>query len=126
MKKTIVLIMRRQPVAQGLMQKLRENKNIHLIYEPDYANAGVAIRSNEAEIALIEVDETGEYDVSYCLILCALLREETPLCKLIIMCPEQEKNSVEKVVKAKRTGKIDDFVFYEATITYLSCKLLSL
>ena len=124
--KIIALIMRRKPIVQGLMQNLHENQGVQLIFEPDYANADVVIRSHGVGVALIEVDESGEYDISYCLALCKWLRKETPQCKLLIMCPEQDKSSVDKVVKAKQKGRIDDFVFYDSTTTYLSSKLLSL
>jgi hypothetical protein len=118
--------MRRKPVAQGLMEKFREKQEVELIFEPDYAHADVAIRSHDAFAALIEVDETGEYDVAYCLALCTLLRKETPQCKLLVMCPEQNKDSIDQVVKAKQKGCIDDFVFYDSTIPYLTSKFLSL
>ena len=65
-------------------------------------NADVVIRSHGAGVALIEVDESGEYDISYCLALCIRLRKETPQCKLLLMFPEQDKSGVDKVVKAKQ------------------------
>ncbi|MGD9559993.1 MAG: hypothetical protein AB7V55_05240 [Oscillospiraceae bacterium] len=123
---TIVLIMRRRPVAQALMQRLGDDGRLHLVYEPDYARADVAIRAHGAGIALIEVAEAGEYDTAHCLALCTGLRKKAPGCKLLLMCPEQNKNSVSQVVAAKRGGRIDDFVFYDATIDYLMTKLLSM
>lgn len=123
---TVALIMRRRPVAQGLMDALRNGGDVHIIFEPDYAHADVAIRSHGAGIALIEVAEAGEYDMEHCLALCAWLRKETPDCKLLLMCPEQDEESVAQAVTAKRAGRIDDFVFYDSTMDYLSSKLLSL
>ena len=41
--KTVLLIMRRASLAQGLMAKVRDAPGIQLCYEPDYANADVAI-----------------------------------------------------------------------------------
>ena len=111
------------------MQKLREEQslqNINLIFEPDYAHADVAIRSHNADTALIEIGESGELDASYCLALCAWLRQETPQCKLLLMCPEQNTDSVSKAIKAKKKARIDDFVFYDSTTEYLISKLLNL
>ena len=118
--------MRRKPIAQGLMQKLREDQNHNLIFEPDYAHADVAIRSHNADTALIEIGESAEFDASYCLALCAWLRQETPQCKLMLMCPEQNADSVSKVIKAKKKERIDDFVFYDSTTEYLISKLLNM
>ena len=123
---TSVLVMRRRPVAQGLMQRLNTESGLSLLFEPDYAHADVAIRSHGAGIALIEVAESGEYDTSHCLALCTWLRKETPGCKLLLMCPEQDKDSVSQAVEAKRDGRIDDFVFYDSTIDYLTSKLQSM
>jgi len=124
--KIIVLVMRRRLIAQSLMQKLRDNQSLRLIFEPDYAHADVSIRSHNADIALIEIGESDEHDASYCLTLCAWLRKETPQCRLLLLCPEQNAESVSKVVKAKKKGRIDDFVFYDSATDYLASKLLSL
>lgn len=61
---------------------------IQLCYEPDYANADVAIRSHLASGALLEVSEDGDHGIDFCLALCAWLREVTPHCRLMLMCPE--------------------------------------
>lgn len=86
--KTVLLIMRRASLAQGLMAKVRDAPGLQLCYEPDYANADVAIRSHLATGALLEVAEDGAQDIGYCLALCAWLREVTPHCRLMLMCPE--------------------------------------
>ena len=53
----MLLIMRRASLAQGLMAKVRDAPGIQLCYEPDYANADVAIRSPLASGALLAVSE---------------------------------------------------------------------
>ncbi len=115
--------MRRRPVAQGLIKKLEGKADIRLFYESDYSKANSLISANNADIALIEIAETGEYDVHYCLALCAALR--TASCKLLLLCPEQDESSVAKAVDAKRKGLIEDFIFYDASIDYLASKLLA-
>ena len=55
----MLLIMRRASLAQGLMAKVRDTPGLQLCYEPDYANADVAIRSHLATGALLEVAEDG-------------------------------------------------------------------
>ena len=124
--KTVVLIMQRASLAQGLMAKVRDNPGIQLCYEPDYANADVAIRTHLAAGALLEVSEDGVYNISFCLALCAWLREVTPHCRLMLMCPEGQTEAVHRAVEAKRRGAIDDFVFYDASLDYLAASLQSL
>ena len=122
----VVLIMHRKAIAQELMAKLKGNKDISLIYEPDYSKANAAIRNNKAKVALIEVAESGPYDMEYCLALCEGLRTQFPECKLLLMFPEQDRRNIKKVVDAKSKKLIDDFVFYDVTIDYLISKLLSI
>lgn len=67
MLKTVLLIMRRASLAQGLMAKVQDAPGLQLCYEPDYANADVAIRSHLATGALLEVAEDGAQDIGFCL-----------------------------------------------------------
>jgi DNA-binding NarL/FixJ family response regulator len=122
----IVLVMQRGLAAQGLMRKLRDDPAFQLVFVPSYSSAAETIRSRNAGIALIEVAETAEHDVARCLALCAQLRRQAPLCKLLLMCPEQDEAAVTRTVKAKREGHIDDFVFYDASAEFLVFKLLSM
>jgi len=123
-----MLVMLRQPVAQGLMYKLGDlsgdHPHVRVFHELDYANAEYTANSNTADVALIEAAETGEYDVFYCLALCARLRASA--CKLLLLCPEQDEASVSAAVEAKQNDLIEDFVFYDASIDYLISKLLSI
>ena len=114
---TIVLTMRRKPIAQGLMLMLGGNPDLRLTCEPEYGSA---------DVALIEVNESVRNDVSRCLTLCDRLRKEAPQCKLLLMCPEQDRTAVAQAVEAKRAGRIDDFVFFDSTTDYLISKLLSM
>ena len=124
--KTVLLIMRRASLAQGLMAKARDDPGLRLCYEPDYDRADTAIRSHQAAGALLEVAEDGRQDMGYCLSLCARLREITPHCRLMLMCPEGQTEAVHRAIEAKRKGEIDDFVFYDVSLDYLAASLQSL
>lgn len=118
--------MQRKAIVQVLMNRLGNNPYIRLIYESDYNNAKTSIDKHKAKAALVEVAETGPYNIRYCLALCKELRESKPDCKLILMCPEDDEGSVKQVVNAKGKKLIDDFVFYDVTMDYLTSKLLSI
>ena len=122
----VLLIMHRKAIAQGLMAKLKDSKDISLIYESDYSRAMIGIADCNAKAALIEAAESGPYGMDYCLALCKKLREQTPYCKLLLMCSEQDEGNVKQVVGAKGHKLIDDFVFYDVTIDYLASKLISI
>jgi len=108
------------------MSKLDTGSEVSVFYEPDYTQADICVKRNNAKVVFIEASETGVYDVMHCLDICAKLREEVSGCKLILMCPEQDEEAVAQTVSAKHNGDIDDFVFYEASFEYLSSKILTM
>lgn len=126
MLKTVLLIMRRASLAQGLMAKVRDAPGLRLCYEPDYARVAESIRSHQVAGVLLEVAEDGAQDMGYCLALCRRLREMAPHCHLMLMCPEGQKETVHRAVEAKRRGEIDDFVFYDVSLDYLAASLQTL
>jgi hypothetical protein len=123
---TILLVTLRRPVAELLAQKMRNIPGVRLKHEPDYAGFAGAVASYEADTVLIEVQETGEHGIAYCLALCGAIRREAHGCRALLLCPEQDEEAVDGAVKAKRDGLIDDFLFYSATADYIVSKLLAL
>ena len=122
----VILIMKRKPVAQGFMNSLKASPDIRLVYQPYYHKSSITIQEYKARVALIEVAETGPYDIGYCLALCNELRETAPECKLILMCSEQDEKTINLVIDAKGKDEIDDFVFFDVTKDYLLSKLISI
>ncbi len=122
----IILIMKRKPIAQGFMNSLKGSPDIRLIYQPYYHRSNLTIHKHKAKVVLIEVAETGPYDIGYCLVLCNELRETAPECKLILMCSDQDEKTIDLVIDAMGKNYIDDFVFFDVTIDYLVSKLLSI
>ncbi|NLB21094.1 MAG: hypothetical protein GX829_09825 [Clostridium sp.] len=118
--------MQRKVMVDALINKVLFHKNLKLIHEPNYGKATEIIKLHEANAALIEIPESGKYNVQYCLTLCRKIKILTPACKLLLMCSEQDESGIHLVVKAKKNKFIDDFVFYDVSIDYLSSKLLGL
>ena len=122
---TIILIMLRQPVAQRLFQKLHNDSGTRVILESDYHKAISVVEAHDAYTVLIEVTESGEYDAAFCLDLCKRIQSNSPQCRRLLLCPEQDELSVLTAVEAVRDGRINDFLFYDVSIDYLASKLLS-
>lgn len=123
---SIVLIMHRKAIVQELISKLQDTTDRPRIYESNYYHAIDSIRSYGGKVALIEVAESGFYNMTYCLRLCQQIREEVPGCKLLMMCPDQDERIVKEVIQTKGKGLINDFVFYDVTLDYLISKLKSI
>ena len=122
----VLLVVHRRAIVQALIDKLQKNSGISLVYEANFSHAETAGVLHNAEVVLIEVAESGMHNLDYCLNLCQEIRGLVPECKLIIMCSEQDEESVKRVIKAQWEGKIDDFVFYDVTMDYLISKLKSI
>jgi len=121
---TITLFMLCTPVAQAVMQQLRSKQDVRLVYVPVYDR--LSSLPDGKGVALIEVAETGRPVVSFCLSLCDRIRRANPDCRLVLMCPELHEQSVAGALEAKRQGRIDDFVFCDSSVDYVTAKLLSL
>lgn len=118
----IVLIMERQAIAQRLSQMLNESPDMSLVCS-DYSCAERLVANHHAHIALIEVSENDVYDLAYCLRMAKEIKSDSAVCKVLLMCSEQNSETVEGVVQAKNQGKIDDFLFYDCTFPYMLSKL---
>lgn len=122
--RTVLLLMNRTSNTQGIMRTLSVDPELRFACETDYARADA--KAHGADVALIEVAESGGYDVAFCLALCDRIRRTRPECRLLLMCPERDRICVDRAVGAKQAGRIDDFVFYDASVDYLASKLSSM
>lgn len=120
----ILLLMIRKPIAQAIINSFKDKQEASPIYEQNYKNARFTIINHNPKAVLIEVGESGPYDIGYCLELCKKIRRKAPECKLLLMCLEKDERSVKEVIRAKEEERIDDFVFYDVTIDYLTSKLM--
>ena len=121
---SILLIMWRDAVAQGLLMELKKEPDTYPYYETDYMQADTIIRNYNAKAVLLEATEKGAYDTLYCLAVCTRLKKEMSNCRLLLMCPERDDEAINQAIKAKQNGYIDDFVFYEESLSYIASMLL--
>jgi len=57
------------------------------------------------------------------LAICDVVKSIRPNCKLILMCPENSSESKQAAVEAMRSGRIDEFMYYNVSMDYLESKL---
>ena len=124
--RTAALIMKRKIMAQALISKIAAAGEVNIFSQLNYELAETMIISKNADTAVIEAAEDGEYNIVYCLKLCERLRKSMPKCKILLLCPEQNKADVSRAIAAKQNGIIDDFVFYDTGLEYLVSKMLSI
>jgi len=126
-KNTVLLVMYRQVLSDGLIAKAGNNTHFNIISEHNYAQALITAGSCSPEIALVEIPESGQWhSAEKCLALCDMIRSQFPGCKQVLLCPETDPASCHAAIQAKQGNRIDDFLFYETSFNYLFSKLEAL
>jgi response regulator RpfG family c-di-GMP phosphodiesterase len=74
-------------------------------------------------LALVEVPEKCGNPAQEAFEACDCIRESSPGCRVMLMCPENDRKSVDACEDAKQSGRIEDYVFYDSSPEYLTSKL---
>ncbi len=122
----VLLVMHRKVLAQSLIRSLQNDPKFTFYMEPCPDNVLLAIINYNIDVAVVEVPESGEHPAEEMLFLCDKIKKTSPDCKTLVLCPETSEESKDAVVVAKKHGGIDDFIFYDSSLEYLTKKLESM
>jgi DNA-binding NarL/FixJ family response regulator len=127
MKKTIVMLMLcRRVIADLLISVIEKQGGVEAFGEYIYKNAVTTAISRKPDIALVEIPEQYGNPADDTFIVSEGIKEASPGCKIVMLCPEKDKASVNACTEAKKAGKIEDFLFYDSSVDYLVSKLEAL
>jgi hypothetical protein len=121
-----MLVLCRKVIAKLLIEHITGNTRLEAIgvYEIDKAKKMAQI--HQPVIALVEIPERHGKPALDAFDVCEDIKEACPGCKIMLMCPEQDGWSADACADAKRSGRIEDDIFYEASPEYLTSKLKAL
>ena len=125
-KETVMLVLGRKVIAKLMIEHMRNvtHKEVFGVYEFNKVkNMALAHRP---VFALVEIPERYGDPALDTLDVCGDIKEASPNCNIVLLCPEQDKKSVDICIEAKITGKIEDYIFYEASLEYLTSKVKTL
>ena len=122
----VLLLMFRRIMSDAIMRSLADDSRFKFHASQNYGNAQSAAKTYTPDIALVEIPENKAYHPEDYVKICTEVRDATPGCKLLLMCPEDSGESKNAAVEAMQAGEIDDFVYYDVSIDYLVSKLLVL
>jgi len=125
-KDIVMLVLCRRVIAKLFIEHIENNTNMEAFGGYEFGDAKKMALVRQPTLALVEIPERHGDPALDTLNVCEEIKEASPGCKVMLMCPEQDKKSVLACVEAKRRGKIDDYIFYEASPEYLTSKLESL
>ena len=127
MEKTIaMLLLCRRVIADLLIVSIEKSGGVEAFGIYDYNNAVTAVESRKPNIALVEIPEKRGEPAMDTLDICDKIKAVRPECKIALLCPEQDKKSVDACVEAKKQGRVEDFLFYDSGVDYLVSKLKAL
>lgn len=125
-KNTVMLVLCRRVIAGLLVEAIQKRIDMEVFGLYEYNKAKNMAELRKPKIALVEIPERHGFPVQYVLDVCKDIQEASPGCKIILICPENNEESVEATLKAKKEGEIDDFLFYDLSVDYLVAKLETL
>jgi hypothetical protein len=127
MTKKVLLVMYRKMLSDALISQTGGDAFFKFTAEQNYASAALTAAACAPEIAVVEVPESGPWkSASKCLAICDVIRKQLPLCKVVVLCSENDADSCSAAIHAKQENRIDDFLYYDSSINYLFSKLEAL
>ena len=125
-KKAVMLVFCRKIIAEALVKAIEKNRSLEVFGVYDCENAWITATSRKPALALVEIPERYGSPALETLDICDNIKKASPGCKIILLCPERDKESVSVCIDVKKRGEIEDFIFYEAGVDYLASKVESL
>ncbi|MDL2236499.1 hypothetical protein LJC56_01505 [Christensenellaceae bacterium OttesenSCG-928-K19] len=123
---SVLLILNRRILGDTLIKTMKDSPQFQLHTEYEYDNAISAAIAIQPVVAVLELSNAGEWTIQRCIELCDRLKEECYGIKILVLCPEENKDACDSTVAAVQACRVDDFVFYDASRKYLISKLESM
>ena len=125
-KKIVMLVLCRKVISGLLIEAIKQRTDMDAfgVYEFNKARNMAMVR--QPKIALVEIPENRGDPAREALDICGDIQEVSPGCRIILICPENDEESVAACIEAIKEGKINDYLFYDLSVDYLVSKLISL
>ena len=125
-RKIVILVLCRKVIAKLFIEHITNNTQMEALGVYKFSEVRNIAMVHNPTLALVEIPERHGDSVQEAFDVCGNIKEACPNCKIMLMCPEQDKKSVDACVEAKKKGKIEDYVFYDTSPEYLTSKLKAL
>ena len=125
-KKTVLLVLCRKVIAGLLVEAIESRTGLEPVGIYEFKQAKNTALLQKPKIALIEIPERHGAPAQETLVVCEEIKAASPGCKIILVCPENDQASVKACQDAVKSGKIQDFMFYDISVDYLVAKLEAL
>ena len=113
-------------LGQGLSEAIRSKPELDFLWaaQLNYSQAVVGADIFHADMVIVDVVD--QMDMEYAADICQSLRENNRAVKILLLVRPEQPIVRRKSVDAQKAGLIDNFVFYDSSLTYLLAKLEAL
>ena len=124
--KTILFISTNKILGQGISAAILTKPEIGFKWaaQLNYSQAVVGADIFHADMVIVDVVD--QMDMEYAADICQSLRENNRAVKILLLVRPEQPIVRRKSVDAQKAGLIDNFVFYDSSLTYLLAKLEAL
>ena len=125
-KKVVMLVLCRKVISGLLIEAIKKRTDMDAFGLYEFNKAKDMAMARQPKIALVEIPENRGNPARDALNVCEDIQIASPGCKIILICPENDEESVAACIEAVKEGKISDYLFYDLSVDYLISKLITL
>lgn len=124
--KTVLFVSSNKILGQGLSAAILSKPEFDFRWEAQlqYSQALVGADVFHADVVLLDVAD--QVDMKRALEICQSLRQNSQTTKILLLVRPEQAAVRAQAVDAKNAGQVDNFVFYDSSLSYLLAKLAAL
>lgn len=124
--KTVLFVSSNKILGQGLSAAILSQPEFDFRWEAQlqYSQAIVGADVFHADVVLLDVAD--QVDMRRALEICQSLRQNSQTTKILLLVRPEQAAVRAQAVDAKNAGQVDNFVFYDSSLSYLLAKLAAL
>ena len=124
--KTVLFVSSNKILGQGLSAAILSKPKFDFRWEAQlqYSQAIVGADVFHADVVLLDVAD--QVDMKRALEICQSLRQNSQTTKILLLVRPEQAAVRAQAVGAKNAGQVDNFVFYDSSLSYLLAKLAAL
>jgi len=124
--KTVLFVSSNKILGQGLSATILSKPEFDFRWEAQlqYSQAIVGADVFHADVVLLDVAD--QVDMKRALEICQSLRQNSQTTKILLLVRPEQAAVRAQAVDAKNAGQVDNFVFYDSSLSYLLAKLAAL
>lgn len=124
--KTVLFVSSNKILGQGLSAAILSKPEFDFRWEAQlqYSQAIVGADVFHADVVLLDVAD--QVDMKRALEICQSLRQNSQTTQILLLVRPEQAAVRAQAVDAKNAGQVDNFVFYDSSLSYLLAKLAAL